>query len=116
MIVMGGEILILNLAFLCSYIYSNNGWEILYPKYFLLLVFGNISFFLLALILDAYQFPRRGNKRDAVFKIWKVLLLFILLIEAGLNISGIAFFRPFLLTFYISLAVALPLLWQFFTR
>src|SRR5687768_12025559 len=102
-----GDILLLNTAVLAGYLSRFGGFEnFIEGKYLSLLLYANFAWITSASILNTYNVKRVTRITNIISNLIKHIILYILLVEATLNITkSYLFSRTFLTYSYIYLAV-----------
>lgn len=105
---LGGDLLLLVLAHLLGFVFLVGNisayWTSAFPVF---LLYSGFTWVAAVFILDSYSFYRVTPQTNIITKVFKLLLLFILIIEATLNITGFQYPRQFLTFTYVFLFLAI---------
>lgn len=106
---LGGDLFLLSLSHLFSFLFFvgslQHYWASTYAGF---LLFGFFTWIAATLILDSYSFYRVTPQSNVLEKVLKLVLLYVLVTEACLNITGFEFPRQFLTFTYLFLFLLVP--------
>lgn len=98
---LAGDLFLIALANLLSFLFLVGSFaEFWTSEYAGLLLYGFFTWIASTLILDSYTIYRVTPQADVLAKVIKLVLLYILILEATLNITNLHLPRPFLLATY----------------
>ena len=101
-----GDLLLLNMAALASYFTKYGELQSFTESHITLLLFSNFAWITSASILNSYQVKRVTRITNIINNLIKQVVLYILVVEASLNITGTYLFsRSFLTYSYIYLII-----------
>ena len=99
-----GDTVLLTTASISAYLFTHAGNSALSGKLFEFTLFSIFAWFLCASLSGAYKFYRITNILHSIFNVIKITILYLLLLEATLNILNITVIpRDFLTANYITL-------------
>lgn len=102
-----GDLAALSISNVAAYVLVNGGISgFLSAGHPMFLLYSVLAWIICNLLLGTYKYYRVGRRLWIIFDAFKVFLLYVLLIEATLNIvDHLAFPRPFLLFHYLFLSL-----------
>jgi len=108
-----GDLLLLNIAVIASYTFKF-GYLYLFQdqQYLSLLLFSNFAWITSASILNAYNVKRITRVTSIINNLIKQAVLYILLVEASLNITKTYFISRSFLTYSYVLVIVLIFIWR----
>lgn len=107
---LGGDLFLLSLSHFLSFLFFvkdlQGNWV---PYYAGFLLFGFFTWIAATAILDSYSFYRVTPQSNVLEKVLKLVLLYVLITEASLNITAFQFPRQFLSFAYLFLFLSVSL-------
>jgi putative colanic acid biosynthesis UDP-glucose lipid carrier transferase len=98
---LGGDLFLIALANLLGFLFLVGSFSAFWTsQYAGFMLYGFFTWIASTLILDSYTFYRVTPQTNVLVKVVKLVLLYILIMEATLNIADLHLPRPFLLSTY----------------